>query len=98
MITAQSTSSYDFSFAIWFYALISIWFLVQIARGIIYLVRLERHSEYQVVDGIPVYRASNIQGSFTFFNRIFMDQTISSDQEEFTPMLNHESAHARLGA
>lgn len=97
MITAQSTSSYDFSFAIWFYALISIWFLVQIARGIIYLVRLERHSEYQVVDGIPVYRASNIQGSFTFFNRIFMDQTISSDQEEFTPMLNHESAHARLG-
>jgi len=97
MITAQSTTSYDFSFAIWFYALISIWFLVQIARGIIYLVRLERHSEYQVVDGIPVYRASNIQGSFTFFNRIFMDQTISSDQEEFTPMLNHESAHARLG-
>lgn len=97
MITVQSTSSYDFSFAIWFYALISIWFLVQIARGIIYLVRLERHSEYQVVDGIPVYRASNIQGSFTFFNRIFMDHTISSDQEEFTPMLNHESAHARLG-
>ncbi|MFH6982010.1 TonB family protein [Marinoscillum luteum] len=97
MITAQSTSSYDFSFAIWFYALISIWFLVQIARGIIYLLHLERHSEYQVVDGIPVYRASNIQGSFTFFNRIFMDQTISSDQEEFTPMLNHESAHARLG-
>ncbi len=97
MITAQSTTSYDFSFAIWFYALISIWFLVQIARGIIYLLHLERHSEYQVVDGIPVYRASNIQGSFTFFNRIFMDQTISSDQEEFTPMLNHESAHARLG-
>ncbi|WP_421889967.1 TonB family protein [Marinoscillum sp.] len=97
MINAKSTAGYDFSFIIWLYALISFWFLSQVVRGVTYLLRLRNVSTRELVNGIYVRRAANVRGSFTFFNWIFMDKNISMDQEEFTPMLNHESAHAKLG-
>ncbi|MEX1241936.1 MAG: TonB family protein [Cyclobacteriaceae bacterium] len=91
----MSISSYDL--LIWIYAAISVFFLIKFLSGVLYLIYLERKSSYQKFNDLYIRRVGNINGSFTFFNWIFLSDEIDKNQQDYDVILKHENAHASLG-
>lgn len=92
---AESVSVYDL--VVWTYITISSFFLLKFLGSIVYLVWLERKSRREKVNGLTIRRVSNIKGSFTFFNWIFLSDEIDPRHGDNEVILNHEKAHASLG-
>src|SRR5690606_37700798 len=56
-----------------------------------------RKSRREKVNGLTIRRVGNIEGSFTFFNWIFLSDEIDPGQHGYDVILKHEKAHASLG-
>jgi TonB family protein len=91
----MSTFSYELLIGI--YIAISLFFLFKFLSGIFYLVWLERKSRRETFNNVHILRAGNIQGSFTFFNWIFLSDDIDPNQHDYAMILKHEKAHVTLG-
>ena len=75
----------------------SVFFLFKLISGALYLILLEQKSSHEKFNGLYIRRAPNIDGSFTFFNWIFISDQIGKDQREYDMILKHEKAHVSLG-
>lgn len=61
------------------------------------IIALERGSKYEKFNDLYVRKVRHIQGSFTFFNWIFLNDDINRDHEDYHVILKHEKAHSSLG-
>lgn len=96
-VDATSADKNNIPALYWIYALICSWFLYRIVTGVIYLVRLERKSELLKIENTWVRKVADLDGSFSFFNWIFINNRIETDRENMPPILKHEQAHVRFG-
>lgn len=76
--------------------LISLGLLIKLISKIIFLIRLKRKSICENYNGFRVRRVSDVSGSFTFFNWIFLSEEIDQNRKEYAAILKHEQAHANL--
>ena len=86
---------YDLLF--WSYLVVSSYFFIRFLWSILYLVLLESRSIRSFANGLVIRRAPNVKASFTFFNWIFVDESLDSSSKDFEIILKHESAHAAFG-
>ncbi|MEM7551575.1 MAG: TonB family protein [Bacteroidota bacterium] len=95
----ETGSAYSFYANLIFliYAGISLFLLIKLLGSIIYLIRLERKSTREQYDELYVRKAPKIEGSFSFFNWIFLSSEISKEHKDYQMILKHEKAHASLG-
>ncbi len=96
-IAEADTSFWSWNLTIWGYAAISALFLLGFLKNLIALLILERKSRYEKFSGMYIRRINGVNGSFTFFNSIFLSEEIDNTQEEYKTILKHEQAHANLG-
>ena len=95
--SAAEISSWNYDLLIWIYVAISAFFLFKFLSGVFYLIRLERKSSYEKFNGLYIRKVRGINGSFTFFNWIFLSDEIDTDRQDYETILKHEKAHASLG-
>jgi TonB family protein len=94
---AADMSAWNYDFLIWLYIAISVFFLFKFLSGVFYLIHLERRSSYEKFNDLYIRKAGNIEGSFTFFNWIFLSDEIDKGRQDYQAILKHEKAHASLG-
>ncbi len=82
---------------LWVYVGITAFFLLKFLRNLFFLFQLEKQSQYKKYNDIYIRSVENIEGSFTFFNWIFLSNDIKNGQEDYKVILKHENAHAKLG-
>lgn len=82
---------------IYLYLAVSCFFLLRFGGMIIQIIRLEKKSRYEKFHNIYVRKVPNVQGSFTFFNWIFLNEKIDKENENYHIILKHEKAHTSLG-
>ncbi len=90
-------SGWSYDPIIWMYLAGSVFFLIRFLISVLYLIYLERKSNYQKFNDLYVRKVPNIKGSFTFFNWIFLSDSIDNEQQDYQVILMHEKAHASLG-
>lgn len=79
------------------YLTISGLLLLKFLANVLQIIRIEKTSSQEKFHNINVRKAPNVQGSFTFFNWIFLNDQIDKEQEDYHVILNHENAHVSLG-
>ena len=79
------------------YIAVSALFLIKFLSSIFYLIYLEHQSSYEKFNDRYIRKVRNIEGSFTFFHWIFLNESIDKNQRDYTVILQHEQAHASLG-
>lgn len=94
---SPETSFWSWNLVLWVYLGISGFFLLAFLKNLVSLALLEQKSRYEKFRGMFIRRVSGVQGSFTFFNRIFLSEEITEDQEDYETILKHERAHVTLG-
>jgi len=94
---AAGMSTWTYDLFAWIYAAVSGYFLFKFLTGVLYLISLARKSRHEYSNGTHIRRVSNIKGSFTFFNLIFLSDEIDPKQPDYGVILKHEKAHATLG-
>lgn len=92
-----AAESFDYSLLLYPYLLISAILLFKFISNLIHLIRLEHTSQHIAYEEFNVLKTHEIEGSFTFFNWIFVGQEVFANQQEYTAILKHEKAHAELG-
>ncbi len=92
-----STSTWNYQLLIWIYIAISVFFLFKFFYSLFYLIYLEHKSSYEQFNDLYIRKVRNIEGSFTFFNWIFLSDEIDKNQQDYKAILKHEEAHAALG-
>lgn len=97
IVASATRSARGYELIIWTYITVSSFFLVRLFSGIFYLIKLEGKSRCEKVNGMIIRRSKNINGSFTFFNWIFLSDEIESPEHDNEAILQHEKAHAFLG-
>lgn len=90
-------STWNYDLLIWMYIAICGFFLFKFFSSVLKLIYLERKSSYEKFNNLYIRRVSNIKGSFTFFNWIFLSDEIDKNQQDYHAILKHEKAHACLG-
>ena len=82
---------------IWIYLAISGFLLFKFISCMAKLIYLRYQSSPEQFGEVCIRRVSNIKGSFTFFNWIFLSDSIDQSRQEHQAILEHERAHASLG-
>ena len=94
---SADTSIWNMDLLIAIYIVVSLFLLLKLLSGVLYLVYLRRKSSYEKFNDLDIRRVPNIKGSFTFFNWIFIGEEITTEQQDYDVILKHEKAHASLG-
>ncbi len=97
VVVAADTFKMDFTLLVYPSLMISLVLLYQITHSILYLLKLERGSQSVTHEEYNIRKTDQIEGSFTFFNWIFVGKKVFEDLNEYTAILKHEQAHAELG-
>ncbi|MEL6925661.1 MAG: hypothetical protein AAFO94_16570 [Bacteroidota bacterium] len=98
MIAPVSEMSINyFDLLVWLYLAISAILLIRFLGSLWYLVSLERRSRREPFNDLYIRRVPDMEGSFTFFNWIFLSDAIDKEQHEYAVILKHEEAHVRYG-
>ncbi len=96
-VPVAETSFWSWDLIPWAYLAVSGFFLLAFIKNLVSLALLERKSRYEKFRGMFIRRVSGVKGSFTFFNRIFLSEEITEDQEDYETILKHEQSHVSLG-
>ncbi|MFY0624737.1 MAG: TonB family protein [Reichenbachiella sp.] len=88
---------WNFNLLIWIYAVVSTFFLIKTIVNVCSLIRLARQSRLEKYNHTFIRRVRNIEGSFTFFNWIFLNEDIDNNQPDYEVIIKHETAHVKLG-
>jgi len=78
------------------YLTISAIFLFRFSKAIFEIWRLVSRSDSFMHNGCRLYKVKNLNGSFSFFSSIFIDQELDSDRATYKAILLHELAHTKL--
>lgn len=97
LTTSAEETGLNWNFLWYAYALISAFYLFRFASSLSYLIKLKQSSQKLQVDGVQIFKSDQIDGSFTFFNWIFIGPQIEENKNEYDAILKHEKAHAQLG-
>lgn len=97
VIQSDASSGFNYDLLLGGYALISLFFLIRFLVNLFHLIRLEHESKSEPFNNTRIRRARGIDGSFTFFNWIFLAEEVQGDNQEYDVILRHEKAHAALG-
>ncbi len=81
----------------WLYVGISLIFLFKLFWSIFHIVRIKRSSSYENFQGEPIRITESIEGSFSFFNWIFIGREMMNRNQDYGVILKHEKAHVTLG-
>lgn len=95
--TPLESSIWTAEHLLWLYAFISGCFLLKFLSHIFQIIQLERKSSREQFHNVDVRKVAHAQGSFTFFNWIFLNENINKDHEDYQVILKHEKAHVALG-
>ncbi len=95
--TAVESYSFDYRLLIWLSLIVSAILLIKLISRIAVLFSMSRRSIEASFNGVRIKRLEGIEGSFTFFNWIFLSKDIDESQEDYSAIIKHEEAHARLG-
>ena len=88
---------WNYDLLIWMYLAISGFFLFKFLSSLVKLIYLGRKSNIEKFNDLYIRKIPNINGSFTFFNWIFLSDKIHKDQQDYDAILKHEKAHASFG-
>ncbi|MBX2843674.1 MAG: TonB family protein [Flammeovirgaceae bacterium] len=97
IVASDNSTFFNYDFLLWIYLGISVIFLFKFLSGVIHLIKLERKSSYELFNDTFIRKVHDIEGSFTFFNWIFLSDEIDKNQEGYHAILKHEKAHAAMG-
>ncbi len=97
LVPAADMSFWIYDWLIGTYMAISTFFLLKFISNVLYLVYLDRKSSHVKISNLNIRRVSNVKGSFTFFNWIFLSDEIIKNQQDYEAILNHEKGHVALG-
>ncbi len=97
MTAAVESYSFDYNLMIWLSLAVSTFLLIKLIGRITVLFNMSRRSVDASFNGVSIKRLGEIQGSFTFFNWIFLSNNIEESEENYNAIIKHEEAHARLG-
>ena len=81
----------------WVYLSISICFLIKLIASLYKMVGLKAQSRCEKFNDMEIYKVPKVNGSFTFFHWIFLDEDIDPHHQDYQAILTHEKAHAVLG-
>jgi TonB family protein len=98
-ITAVPTTDHSFwndQILLSIYLIITGLFVFKFLGNICYIFYLDQKSRIETFSERKIRRLKEIQGSFTFFNWIFLSQSIDKSQSDFRVILKHEEAHVSL--
>lgn len=84
----------SFSFFNWFILIVAIGIAIRLIWSISQVLRLYRKSESIHIAGGKVRHVPELNGSFTFFNWIFIDK---NDNSNLSEIITHEQAHIKYG-
>ncbi len=91
------TSIWNFDLFVGVYIAVSALFLLKFLSSVLHLIYLEHQSSYEKFNNLYIRKVRDIEGSFTFFNWIFLSDDIDKNRRDYTVILKHERAHASLG-
>lgn len=96
IVAAEVTSAnWHINLLIWIYAIVSTFFLYKFLSSIFKLIRIKQRSRFEKCNGLKVYKTAHLNGSFSFFNWIFINSgTHITGQDEV--IFEHEKAHVIL--
>ena len=89
-------SMWNYDLLFWMYIAITVFFLIKFLSGVLYLVHLKRKSSNEKFNDLYIRKVPNIQGSFTFFDWIFVSDEIDKNRLDYNVILQHEKAHSSL--
>ncbi|MDW3193725.1 MAG: TonB family protein [Cytophagales bacterium] len=95
--TPAQTSIWTPELFLYIYLTISGFLLLKFLANIFQIIRLERKSNHERFHNFHVRKVAQVQGSFTFFNWIFLNEKINMEHEDYHVILKHEKAHVSLG-
>lgn len=96
-VPAVESSIWTSELLIGIYLTISGLLLLKFLANVFQIIRLERKSRHEQSHNCYVRKVAHVQGSFTFFNWIFLNENISKDHKDYHVILKHEKAHVSLG-
>jgi len=76
---------------------VSIFFFYKFFNSVIRLVYLRYTSQFEKLGDLYIHKIQDGKTSFSFFNWIFLSDSIDKSDGEYLVMLEHEKAHASLG-
>ncbi len=97
VVRSSHTTIWESDLWLWTYLAISLFLLCRFLGSVCYLIYLDRKSRHEKFDDRYVRRIHDIQGSFTFFNWVFISDVICRDKRQYAMILKHEKAHVALG-
>ena len=71
-------------------------FIIKFLGSVGYILFLNHKSDIDIFYKKRIRRLNQIQGSFTFFNWIFLSKSIDNNQPDYDVILKHEEAHVSL--
>lgn len=90
-------SFWSYDLLIWAYILVSTFFLLKFFYNLRQLVLLKKTSHCEKINNVLIHRVPGVDGSFSFFNWIFISENIDKSTQAYEVMVAHEKAHAILG-
>jgi TonB family protein len=96
-ITPVEQSGFQVSWLLYPYLLVSFIFLIEFIRNFLFLFRLQQTSKQEIVNGTLIHRDLRVNGSFTFFQWVFISENTLEDQRNYSAIIEHEKAHVKLG-
>jgi TonB family protein len=93
----NESSFWTYELLLWVPLIVSLFFLLRFLNSLRYLILLRHKYSPEKSGKFYIYRIRDIQGSFSFFNWIFIGEQVEKDQLTNDVTLAHEQAHTRLG-
>ena len=90
-------TGFQVSWLIYPYLLMSLIFLIGFIQNLIFLIKLQKTSKQEIVNGKLIHRDRRVKGSFTFFQWVFINENTLDDQRNCSAIIEHELAHVKLG-
>ena len=97
LLPTEETIDWGLVIAVSVYTVISLLFLFSLIKSVMHIVRIKDESSPHYMSGNYIRKVSNLKGSFSFFNWIFLSDEIINNPEDYKIILKHEKAHAHLG-
>ena len=95
--TATAVESWEIDILLLIYIGITSILLIKLVWSFGYLIVLKQNSRKEKINGRNIQRVKNLKGSFTFFQWIFVEETIDKNKAENQAILKHEEAHVAMG-
>ncbi len=97
LTATPAASSWPRDLLIGVYLVVSVFLLFRLLSSLFMMFRLKHRSKQHHFNGLDICKIPKVNGSFTFFHWIFLNEDIDENRLDYEAILKHEKAHASLG-